>query len=82
MMMETVLSRSIRLVCAGGLMLGVQAANAMLQDYYRAMRKVSIKKVRGVQMEWLPAITAKYGGTYAAEVATMIRTASRLDEEK
>ena len=59
-----------------------QAAYAMLQDYYRAMRKISVKKVKGVQMEWLPAITAKYGGTYAAEVATMIRTASRLDEEK
>jgi hypothetical protein len=33
-------------------------------------------------MEWLPGITAKFGGTYAAEVATMIRTASKLDEEK
>jgi hypothetical protein len=54
----------------------------MLQDYFRAMRKVSVKKIKGVQMEWLPGITAKFGGTYAAEVATMIRTASRLDEEK
>lgn len=59
-----------------------QAAYGTLQEYFRAMRKVSIKKVKGVQMEWLPMITAKYGGTYAAEVATMIRTASRLDEEK
>lgn len=59
-----------------------QAAYAMLQDYFRAMRKVSAKKVKGVQMEWLPGITAKFGGTYAAEVATMIRAASRLDEKE
>jgi hypothetical protein len=59
-----------------------QAAYGMLQDYFRAMRKVSVKKIKGVQMEWLPGITAKFGGTYAAEVATMIRTASKLDEEK
>lgn len=59
-----------------------QAAYAMLQDYFRAMRKISVKKVKGVQMEWLPGITAKFGGTYAAEVATMIRAASRLDEKE
>ena len=63
-------------------LLNEQAAYGVLQDYFRAMRKISAKKVRGVQMEWLPMITAKYGGTYAAEIATMIRAASRLDEEK
>ncbi len=57
-----------------------QAAYAMLTSYIEAMRKVSAKKAKEVQMQWIPGITAKFGGTYAAEVATMIRKASRLDQ--
>lgn len=56
-----------------------QAAYAMLTSYFEAMRKVSAKKAKEVQLQWIPGITAKFGGTYAAEVATMIRKASRLD---
>lgn len=57
-----------------------QAYEALLQ-YFAAMEKVSTKKIKDVQREWLPMITAKFGGTYAAEVATMIRHASLLDED-
>ena len=32
MMVETVLSRSVRLICAGGLALGMQAAVAQTED--------------------------------------------------
>jgi hypothetical protein len=56
-----------------------QAAYAMLMSYFEAMKKVSAKKAKEVQLQWIPGITAKFGGTYAAEVATMIRKASRLD---
>jgi uncharacterized protein (DUF697 family) len=42
---------------------------------------VPTKKIKEVQREWIPMITSKFGGTYAAEVATMIRHASLLDEE-
>ena len=58
-----------------------QQAYDMLMQYFSAMERVSTKKIKDVQREWLPGITAKYGGTYAAEVATMIRHASMLDEE-
>ncbi|HEX3135002.1 MAG TPA: hypothetical protein VHX44_15665 [Planctomycetota bacterium] len=57
-----------------------QAAYAMLMEYFNAMKKVSAKKAKEVQLQWIPGITAKFGGTYAAEVATMIRKASRLDQ--
>jgi hypothetical protein len=57
-----------------------QAAYAMLTGYFEAMRKVSAKKAKEVQLQWIPGITSKFGGTYAAEVATMIRKASRLDQ--
>jgi hypothetical protein len=57
-----------------------QAAYAVLMGYFDAMRKVSAKKAKEVQLQWIPGITAKFGGTYAAEVATMIRKASRLDQ--
>jgi hypothetical protein len=57
-----------------------QAAYAMLMSYFDAMRKVSAKKAKDVQLQWIPGITAKFGGTYAAEIATMIRKASRLDQ--
>lgn len=56
-----------------------QAAYAMLMSYFEAMKKVSAKKAKEVQLQWIPGITAKFGGTYAAEIATMIRKASRLD---
>ncbi len=57
-----------------------QAAYAMLMSYFDAMKKVSAKKAKEVQLQWIPGITAKFGGTYAAEIATMIRKASRLDQ--
>ncbi|MBA3698536.1 MAG: hypothetical protein H0W78_06770 [Planctomycetes bacterium] len=57
-----------------------QTAYAMLTSYIEAMKKVSAKKAKDVQLQWIPGITAKFGGTYAAEVATMIRKASRLDQ--
>lgn len=57
-----------------------QAAYSMLMSYFDAMKKVSAKKAKEVQLQWIPGITAKFGGTYAAEVATMIRKASRLDQ--
>ena len=57
-----------------------QAAYAMLNEYIAAMKKVSAKKVKDTQLQWIPGITDKFGGTYAAEVATMIRKASRLDQ--
>lgn len=57
-----------------------QAAYAMLNEYITAMKKVSAKKVKETQLQWIPGITDKFGGTYAAEVATMIRKASRLDQ--
>lgn len=57
-----------------------QAAYAMLTSYFEAMKKVSAKKAKEVQLQWIPGLTAKFGGTYAAEVATMIRKASRLDQ--
>lgn len=56
-----------------------QAAYAMLTSYFEAMKKVPAKKAKETQLQWIPGITAKFGGTYAAEVATMIRKASRLD---
>lgn len=56
-----------------------QAAYAMLMSYFEAMKKVPTKKAKETQLQWIPGITAKFGGTYAAEVATMIRKASRLD---
>jgi hypothetical protein len=56
-----------------------QAAYAMLMSYFDAMKKISAKKAKETQLQWIPGITAKFGGTYAAEVATMIRKASRLD---
>jgi hypothetical protein len=58
------------------------AAWAMLQEYLQAMKKTPAKKVADLQRQWLPMITAKAGGTYAAEVATMIRRAARLDQEE
>jgi hypothetical protein len=57
-----------------------QAAYAMLTGYFEAMKKVSAKKAKETQLQWIPGITAKFGGTYAAEIATMIRKASRLDQ--
>ncbi len=57
-----------------------QAAYSMLMAYFDAMKKTSAKKTKEVQMQWIPGITAKFGGTYAAEIATMIRKASRLDQ--
>ncbi len=57
------------------------AAWGMLQEYLVAMRKTPAKKTTEVQMQWLPMITGKFGGTYAAEVATMIKRAARLDDE-
>jgi len=58
-----------------------QQAYAMLMSYIDAMKKVSAKKAKETQMQWIPGIAAKFGGTYAAEIATMIRKASRLDQE-
>ncbi len=52
----------------------------MLQEYYKSMKRIQAKKVPEVQQQWLPMITAKFGGTYAAEIATMIKHASRLDQ--
>lgn len=57
-----------------------QAAYAMLMTYFDAMKKVSAKKTKETQLQWIPGLTAKFGGTYAAEIATMIRKASRLDQ--
>ena len=57
-----------------------QAAYAMLMGYFDAMKKVSAKKAKENQLQWIPGITAKFGGTYAAEIATMIRKASLLDQ--
>lgn len=56
-----------------------QAAYNVLMAYFDAMKKVSAKKAKETQLQWIPSITAKFGGTYAAEIATMIRKASRLD---
>jgi hypothetical protein len=56
------------------------AAWGMLQEYYHALKRIQPKKVTEVQMQWLPMINAKYSGTYAAEIATMIKHASRLDQ--
>jgi hypothetical protein len=58
-----------------------QQAYDMLMQYFAAMERVPTKKIKEVQREWIPMITSKFGGTYAAEVATMIRHASLLDEE-
>ena len=52
----------------------------MLQEYFRGMKRIQAKKVTEVQQEWLPMINAKFSGTYAAEIATMIKHASRLDK--
>jgi hypothetical protein len=52
----------------------------MLQEYYKSMKRIQAKKAIEVQQQWLPMITAKYSGTYAAEIATMIKHASRLDQ--
>ena len=57
-----------------------QQAYEILLQYFAAMEKVPAKKIKEVQWEWIPKITAKFGGTYAAEVATMIRQASLMDE--
>ncbi len=57
-----------------------QQAYDILLHYFAAMDKVPAKKIKDVQMEWIPMITAKFGGTYAAEVATKIRQASLMDE--
>ncbi len=57
-----------------------QQAYAMLMAYIEVMRKTSAKKTKETQLQWIPGITAKFGGTYAAEIATMIRKASRLDQ--
>jgi hypothetical protein len=51
-----------------------------LQEYYHSLKRIQAKKVPEIQMQWLPMITAKYSGTYAAEIATMIKHASRLDQ--
>ena len=51
-----------------------------LQDYLHALKRIQPKKVPEMQMQWLPMINAKYAGTYAAEIATMIKHASRLDQ--
>ncbi len=58
-----------------------QQAYDVLMQYFAAMDKVPAKKIKEVQREWIPLITAKYGGTYAAEIATMIRQTSLLDED-
>lgn len=57
-----------------------QAAWDMLQEYLRVARKTPVKKIKELQLGWLTGITSKFGGTHAAEVATMIRAASRVDE--
>ena len=56
------------------------AAWGTLQDYLHALKRIQPKKVPEMQMQWLPMINAKYAGTYAAEIATMIKHASRLDQ--
>jgi hypothetical protein len=58
-----------------------QQAYEILMQYLVAMEKIPTKKIKEVQRVWIPMITAKYGGTYAAEIATMIRQASLLDED-
>jgi hypothetical protein len=59
-----------------------QTAYGMLMEYLNIMRKTAAKKTPEVQMQWIPGLTAKFGGTYAAEIATMIRRASRLDQSE
>jgi hypothetical protein len=56
-----------------------QAAWAALTDYLAQAAKAPPKKLPEVQKQLLGAITAKFPETYAAELAGMIRTASRLD---
>jgi hypothetical protein len=58
-----------------------QQAYDILMQYFVAMERVPTKRIKDVQREWIPMITAKFGGTYAAEIATMIRQASLLDED-
>lgn len=51
---------------------------AALQDYLAQMGKLSAKKSVAVQQQMIPGIIAAFPGTYAAELATMIKAAARL----
>jgi len=51
---------------------------AMLQDYLLQMAKTPAKKSAMLQQQAIPAIIAKFPGTYGAEVATMIKVAAKL----
>jgi hypothetical protein len=53
-------------------------AFALLGEYMNVMRKTSAKKSPEVQTQWLGSINQKFGGTYAAEIATMIKKCSQI----
>jgi len=59
-------------------LLAEQAAWARLQDYFMQMAKLSPKKAAAFQQQSIPAIIAGCPGTYAAELAGMIKAAARL----
>ncbi len=58
-----------------------QAAFGVLLEYFNVMRKTSAKNTAMVQAQWLGGINHKFPGSYAAEIATMIKTASQLQDK-
>ncbi len=55
------------------------AAFGVLMEYMNVMRKTSAKKSTEVQTQWLGGINHKFSGTYAAEVASMIKRCSKIE---
>jgi hypothetical protein len=51
---------------------------AVLQDYFTQMNKTSPKKSALLQQQLIPGIIAKFPGTYAADVAALIKAAAKL----
>lgn len=51
---------------------------AALQDYLAQMGKAPAKRATPLQQQLIPALIAAFPGTYAAEIAGMIKTAARI----